>query len=363
MKILQVFPGKVWGGAEQYILDLGNALENHGHEVIYVCRDSGTVTSRLEAAGKKFTPLPFSWSLDRKSIRQLAEIIRNSGADVVNIHSTRMVPVAILANRLAGNSARVILTHHEAHRTPANPFFRHLFRKLDRIVFVSGMARKCWHSANKWFPDEKCTVVHNSIPPFVPSADTESLREKYSIAPETPLLIFSGRVRESKGCGDIIRALAMLADRKFALVFIGSCHPQDYSQRLKTLATEAGIADRVHFYGFSAEARQLMSQADIGLSPSIVRDSFLLSNIEFQQNGVCIITTDNGGQPEYVTDRVTGLLVSPRNSAQLAEAIDLLLTDVALRKRMGEAGKKYFNDNLSYKQFIPRILSVYSGMA
>lgn len=363
MKILLVFPGKVWGGAEQYILDLGNALEDTGHEVIYVCRDAGTVTSRLTAAGKTFTPLPFSWSLDRKSIRQLAGIIRDSGADVVNIHSTRMVPAAILANRLAGNRARVILTHHEAHRTPANPFFRHLFRKLDRIVFVSGMARKCWQSANKWFPDEKCTVVHNSIPPFVPSPDVESLREKYSVPADTPLLVFSGRVRESKGCGDIIRALAMLADKKFALVFIGSCHPKDYSDKLMALASEAGIANRIHFYGFSAEARQLMSQADIGLSPSIVRDSFLLSNIEFQQNGVCIITTDNGGQPEYVTDRVTGLLVSPKNPVRLAEAIDLLLTDIPLRKRIGEAGKKYFNDNLSYKQFIPRILNVYSGMA
>ncbi|MBD5333792.1 MAG: glycosyltransferase family 4 protein [Duncaniella sp.] len=362
MNIVQVFPGKIWGGAEQYILDLSTALTAQGHSLTYVTRDSEAVGSRLKASGNEYTPLPFRWALDRGTIRQLAEIIRSSEADVVNIHNTRFVPVAILANRLAGNRARVILTHHEAHRTPANIFFRHLFRQLDRIIFVSEMARKCWHGANRWFPEEKCTVVHNSIPPFEPSP-VEALRDKYSIPADTPLLVFSGRVRESKGCGDIVRALSMLAHRKFAMVFIGSCHPKDYTGQLQALAAEHNIAGRIHFYGFSSEARQLMSQADIGISPSIVRDSFLLSNIEFQQNGVSIITTDNGGQPEYVTDRVTGLLVSPRKPEELAEAIDLLLTDVPLRKRIGEAGKKYFDDNLSYDKFIPRILRIYAGKA
>lgn len=358
MNIVQIFPGKIWGGAEQYITDLGTELTARSHNVSYVSRQSEPVVSHLSETGKKCETIPFSWPLDRSAVKKLARLIRN--ADVVCIHSTKFVPLTVLAKKKASSNARIILTRHEAHRTPANPFFRRYFRQLDQIVFVSEIARSTWMGSNSWFPIEKTCVVHNSIPPYE-AIPVESLREKYAIAPDTPLLIFSGRVRESKGCGDIVRALSMLSSKKFAMVFLGACRPKDYSVKLMEKATKEGIADRIHFYGFTSQARNLMGQADIGLSPSIVRDSFLLSNIEFQQQGIPIVTTNNGGQPEYVTDGVTGLLVNPKNPEQLADAIDRLLTDTDLRNRIGRAGLDYFNANLSYDKFTDRIIEVYSG--
>ncbi|MCM1356229.1 MAG: glycosyltransferase family 4 protein [Staphylococcus sp.] len=360
MNIVQVFPGKIWGGAEQYIDDLGSELSARGHNVIYVSRFSRPVITHLEKEGKACTPIRFSWSLDSRAVRELSEIVRD--ADVVNIHSTKFVPLAILACRRSGSRARVILTRHEAHRTPVNPLLRGFFRRLDKIVFVSALAKKTWIGSNRWFPDDKCTVVHNSIPPYS-DRPVESLREKYGISPLTPLIVFSGRVRESKGCSDIIRALSTIAQRDFAAVFLGSCHPAGYERQLMKLAGKGRIADRVHIYGFTSDARQLMSQADIGVSPSIVRDSFLLSNIEFMQNGVPVITTDNGGQPEYITSGVNGMLVPPKDYQKLAAVIADMLDDEKLRRRIGETGREYFNAHLSYDRFVDRILEVYEDKA
>ena len=47
MKIVHIFPGKVWGGAEQYVLDLGEALRKRGYEVSYVARPSKEVEDSL----------------------------------------------------------------------------------------------------------------------------------------------------------------------------------------------------------------------------------------------------------------------------------------------------------------------------
>ncbi len=357
MKVVQVFPGKVWGGAEQYVLDLGSELAARGHSVSYVSRDSEAVASHLREDAVDCRALPFSWSLDLRTISGLAEIIRD--ADVVHVHSVKAVPIAVLAKKKSGSRARIVLTRHDAHRTPVNPLFRRFFRQLHRIVFVSGMTKRSWHGANRWFPEEKCVVVHNSIPPYADTA-AESLREKFGIPASVPLIVFSGRVRESKGCGVLVDALGRIADRPFALVFLGACRPADYADKLMKAARAGGIADRVHFYGFTTHARALMRQADIGVAPSVFRDPFCLSNIEFQQGGVAIVTSNNGGQPEYVTDGVTGLLVNSGDAVQLAGAIASLLDDEALRKRIASAGHEYFNSHLSYGRFVDKIIDAYS---
>ena len=82
MKILQIIPGKIWGGAEQYIVDLGRELEARGHEVTYLAYDREAVTAQLERRAIPYRTLPFRWSLDRTSINELAAMLRATHYDV-----------------------------------------------------------------------------------------------------------------------------------------------------------------------------------------------------------------------------------------------------------------------------------------
>lgn len=141
MRILQIIPGKIWGGAEQYIVDLSKALIERGNTVDYVCHDRDAVTSQLKRHGIEYSTLPFSWSLDRKSINALADMLRHEDYDVIHVHSMMFVPIAQLAVSKAGSNARVVMTRHEAHRTKANIFVRHLFKRLHRIIFVPVLRR------------------------------------------------------------------------------------------------------------------------------------------------------------------------------------------------------------------------------
>ncbi|MCI9285987.1 MAG: glycosyltransferase family 4 protein [Muribaculaceae bacterium] len=356
MKIIQIFPGKIWGGAEQYVLDLGRELRRRGNDVIFMARDCDTVTDHLDRDGEKYLRLPFSWSLDRSAVKALASVM--SDADVVHIHSVKFVPAAVMAKRISGSNANIVMTRHDAHRTPANIFFRPFFRQLHNIIFVSDMARRAWTGANRWFPAGKCKVVLNSIPPYEPEP-VESLRDKYSIPPSTPLLLFSGRVKKTKGCEVLVKALCQLADREFAMVFIGSWNHRGYDRRLLSLAAKAGIADRIHFYGFTDKARHFIKQADIAVAPSVFRDPCPLSNLEFVQNGICEITTNNGGQAEYLVDGETALLVDPADHMQLARAIARVLDDKELRARLAAAGKAFYDANMTYDKFVDKITAIY----
>ena len=136
MKIIHIIPGKVWGGAEQYIIDLGEALRNMGHEVFYISRKAEVVTKRLE--GKfAYKEMNFRMPYDPIAICQLKKEIDVTGADIIHIHDVKFVPMAVMAAKLSKKSPKVILTRHIARRSRTNWLSRRFYQHLDTIVFVS----------------------------------------------------------------------------------------------------------------------------------------------------------------------------------------------------------------------------------
>ena len=326
MKVVQIFPGRIWGGAEQYILDLGKALEKRGHEVVYLSRDSKAVKRRLEG-NVSFMALPFRGALDICSAISLSRIVRKTMAEVIHVHDKTFVPLAIAAVWLSGRKeVKVVFTRHIARASRVNFVFRR--------------------------------VVHNSIPE-TDKAEGESLREKYGIPKRMPLIVYSGRIRRSKGCAVLVKALGRIRELDFALVFVGACKPEGYSRKLLQLAEKSGIGDRVFFYGFSENVRSFIRDADIGVAPSIVREACPLSPMEFMQAGKCVIATNNGAQPEYMAHRVNGLLVAPGDESCLADALREAIERPQWRERLGESAKSYFERSLSYDKFVNLILDSY----
>lgn len=357
MNIIQIFPGKIWGGAEQYVLDLGKALSAKGNRISYIAREVPAVTGPLQRHGIECLTLPFSNALDRKTITGLS--VAMADADVVHIHDTSFVVPVIIARAISkGKKPRIVLTRHDAHGTIVLPWAIPFFLKLDAIIFVSDFARRGWLRTNRWVPRSKCHIILNSIPPTVP-CKVDDLRIKYGISPEIPLIIYSGRVKKSKGCTALLQSLALIKDLPFAMVFLGSFKNDAYGEELKKFTAESGLSDRVHFYGFTDHARQLSAQADIAVAPAIAKDACPLSAIEFMMNGVCEITTTNGGQTEFVTDGKNGLIVPPADVPALADAIRKLIVDPELRRRLADAGKRHFEEEMSYDRFVDKILAVY----
>ena len=357
MNIIQIFPGKVWGGAEQYIWDLGTALEGAGHRVYWFARSKGAVPGRLQGR-IPFTALPFSGLFDMRSADALSMAIEDTGADIVHIHDVRFVPVADRAVRRSGRNVRIVLTIHVARRKKVPVMARPAFKGLHNIIFVSDFAKCRWVSANPWMPDRKCRVVLNSVPE-VAGLPCESLREKYNIPEDIPLLVFAGRVRRSKGCAVIAEALSSLRDLPFHMVYIGACKPRNYEKKLAALADRCGIGGRISFYGFTDNARQFVRQADIGLAPSIVKEACHLSPMEFMQAGKCVIASDNGAQTEYLRDMRNGMLVPPGDVQALSSAIRKAITDKALRVRLGEQAGLNFHEGLEYGRYLDRIIACY----
>ncbi|MCM1349225.1 MAG: glycosyltransferase family 4 protein [Firmicutes bacterium] len=360
MKIVEIFPGRVWGGAEQYVLELGNALTVRGHSVAYVARPSRAVTGRLEGT-VPFTVAEIKGKPTPQAIAQLAD------ADVVHIHDVHQLRPVMKWVEMSGNTAaKVVLTRHIARASRTWPWLRKHFMRIHKMMFVSDLAKEMWLDANPWMDSGKCVTVHNSTPAApLPGTDATSLRAQLGLPENTLLMAYSGRVRKSKGAEVIVKALAMLQrltpERNWAMVFIGATKPEGYEAKLRRIALRHGLdPSRLYFTGFSNNARSLIAQTDIGVLPSIVRESFGLSVLEFMAAGLPVITTDNGAQSEFVTSGQTGLLITPGHPEELAGALKRLIENPAERQRIGQAAQAHYTRHMSYNRFIDHIITNFS---
>jgi phosphatidylinositol alpha-1,6-mannosyltransferase len=186
---------------------------------------------------------------------------------------------------------------------------------------------------------------------FRPGLDTRDVRVRYGLD-DGRWLLSVARLTRHKGIDTVLRALARLQDRnpdvRYAVVGEG-----EYQPALEALATELGLGDRVRFLAAvpDRDLPALYNCAEIYLGVSRLLEQrvegFGISLCEASACGVPIIAGRSGGIPEAVRDGETGILVDAESAEAVANALGGMLQDVALRKRMGSAGRraveKYYN--------------------
>lgn len=362
--IFQIFASAAWGGGEQFAADLSRRLVADGRQVVLIARLGKVVRERTADMPVPFYRLPLKGIPDLFSAAALAWLVLRHRPAVVHVHHFKDAFTALYARalvRVFGVRPRIVLTRHLVRRAKCDWLHRWLYRRLDRVAFVSERARQEFFSTGPVMDRSRTTVILNSSPEGRTGGEAPDLRKTYGVAPDVPLLLFCGRLVEEKGCDVLLRACARMGEgRRFALFFAGTADNAEYLAKLRALAAELPAAVRAEFIGFVPDAGALLAQADISVQPSVVPEAGGgLVLIESMQAGCAVIASDNGSQPEYAVAGVTGLLVPPADDAALAAVLVRLLDDKALCDAMGAAGRRHFEENLAYEHFYRKYLAFY----
>ena len=159
-----------------------------------------------------------------------------------------------------------------------------------------------------------------------------------------PLLVFVGRVVEEKGVEEVVRTVALLRDELPGTCAVVAGTGQ-HLERVRALAGELGVADRVHLAGWvdPADVPSWFAAADVVLAPSkIGPDGWAegqgLTIIEAMAVGRPVVSTTTGGIPDTITDGRTGLLVPPADAPAIAAAVRRLMAHPALAERLAREG-------------------------
>jgi glycosyltransferase involved in cell wall biosynthesis len=237
---------------------------------------------------------------------------------------------------LAGTPAPIIIC---SERTMAmEPEWRYRVNRwtiglVDRVIAVSANVRDFCVS-RIGLPDEKLVVIHNGVQvPASPLSPREA-RAELGLPRDGLVIGTVSRLDPVKGVDFLIRALAQT--KGVTLVIIGD-GPQHAA--LETLASDLGVADQIHWAGHRRDVPHLLPALDVFVQPSL-HEGMPNTVLEAMTAGLPVVATAVGGTPEVVVDGITGLLVPPCDPDGLAQAINALLGDPDLRRKMGRAGKE-----------------------
>ncbi len=116
----------------------------------------------------------------------------------------------------------------------------------------------------------------------------------------------------------------------------------------------------IRLLGFRSDVSALMAACDLFVLPAPA-EPFGLVVIEAMALGKPVIAAGAGGPLEIVANGETGLLFEPGNSESLAAAMKQLLADADLRKRMGEAGRKRYEEMFTAQEMAGKMLAAYAA--
>jgi len=362
-----VIGGDVAGG-QLVALTLARAARARGDRVVFLSPAHGPFTAMVEREGMDVHLVDVSRTFHVVGALRLARLLRALRVDVLHTHTAL---AANVLSRVAGRLAVVaVVSHiHIENHFRRNRLARTVHSALDngsarlaaRVLAVSADTRDSLVAQG--YPPRLVEVVHNGIDVgAVSGGGADGLRAELDIPAGTPFVGEIARLCDVKGQRELIEATALVPDVHVALAGDDLEQGGAYRERLERLARDRGVADRVHFLGYRADAGVLLDQLDALVLPSWI-EGLPISVLEAMAHAKPVIATPVGGTAELVVDGETGLLVPPRDPAALAEAIRVLVADPERARLLGLAGRERAEREFSEAAMTARVLEVYDAVA
>lgn len=354
MNIIHIISNKVWGGGERYALDLCTALRSQGNNVAIVCRNKAEVLGPVKDAGFEPAVMRLGGAFDIFSPIHIARMARRFPGDGpvnIHVHNFKDAATAVKVRQLCQGHRRIniVCTRHLVKA--GKPKQLALYRAIDSLVFVSERARAEFIKGGINLHGLNLDVVHNALP------DAPELQPSQPLQ-QPPLILYIGRLSSEKGAHILVQALGKLTDLEWRARICGQGEGK-YVMPMLRLCRTLGIDKRVEWPGHISDVSEEIAAAQIGVVPTTAAEAFGLSIIEMMRQGLPVVTTDNGAQPEIISHGTDGLMVPPGDADALAEALRQLITDPGLRHSVGMAGRQRFADNFTYPAFYNKITEKY----
>jgi glycosyltransferase involved in cell wall biosynthesis len=239
----------------------------------------------------------------------------------------------------------------------------------DRIDLERGLCRDVSHvvatCTDEVFELRRLGLASDRVSIVPCGVDTSVFTPRGPVAPRTgrPRLLVLGRLVERKGQDDAVRALTAVPEAE--LVVVGGPPTDELDadpevRRLRAVAAEAGVADRLVLTGSvsRADVPAWVRSADVVLAVPWY-EPFGITPLEAMACGRPVVATAVGGLVDTVADGVTGDLVPPRDPARLGAAVAALLADPDRRAAYGAAGVARVRSRYRWSRVVADTETVY----
>lgn len=386
MRILFLYMFPLWGnGSGAFLRDLARELQKHGHEIGIVSPDRRKVDGCKQYL---VTPpqmgvfvgnpeLPDSKKYEEMSARELSEIyisylsasinaVSDFQPEIIHVfHTAFLPPVARMIKVLYG--IKFIVTTHgsDLHYLERD---RRLIGLIGDSVRVARFITANSNFTRIWFLrmfGGQYSYKTRTIPGGVNIKDFDDNHDEmlaridktYNLIGKK-VVLFTGRLTVHKGVEYLIKAARKIQGE---VLILGDGPERAYLEKL--IKTYNLTNTRILGYMTPKEGikfREFYRRADVYVAPSVWDEPLGLVILEAMAARTPVIVTRKGGITSIVKDGYNGYLVRARNSEEIAQKVNLLLSDEELRRKMADRARKTVEEKFSWEAIASKFEKIYS---
>jgi glycosyltransferase involved in cell wall biosynthesis len=273
---------------------------------------------------------------------------------------------ASLYGRFAAALARVpIILGTEVNvyenKRPAHAVMERLLMTRTDAVIVSAESVRDFYVKQVHAAPDRVAVIYNAVDWSVleTTVNRETFRQTLGVPPDAVVACIIARLTQQKAHSVLFDALAQHpALARLHLLVVGD---GDLRDALHRQIAALGLQPRVHMLGARRDLGNLLNASDIFVMPSLW-EGLPLSMILGMGAGLGVVATRVAGIPEVVRSDETGLLVPPGAAEPLGEALATLVTDPALRARLGQAARAFVLPRFGADGYVSAVTTLYDRL-
>lgn len=351
------------GGAERVIYNLVENTDRLKYDVSILCLDQpiGPFGLGLKEKGYQIDALRRKQGLDPSLIGKVRDYVISHNIHVLHCHQYTPYIYGLFASIYT--SAKVIFTEHGRFHPDRRRMKRIIFNPIlarftPSITSISSATKEALVRYEK-IPRDRVRVIYNGIEDlnYGRLKLANDLKKSWGIAEGGFVLGTVARLDSIKNHPLMIRALKRITG-KFPDTFLIIVGDGPERERLEDLTSELGIERRVIFTGFQEDTHLFYGMMDLFLLTSF-SEGTAMTLLEAMAAGLPCIVTNVGGNPEIVKEGETGFIVPSDDEKALSDKICSLLGDGALRKKMGQAARKRFEERFTVEKMVREYEKIY----
>lgn len=359
------------GGAERMMIPVLTRLRGDEFEprvAVFQEREGNPIAKDLRALGIAVDDFPIPYLRDIGAVPRLVKYFRQTKTDLVHLQLELADTLGGIASKLARlpsvSTLHTMPSQDMSLKTRAHQSIEFWSLRLfcDRVISVAEEARR-YHLKISGAPEKQNITIYNGIDlsRFAHLDEgRDALRNELGIPSDAEVLTTLAVLREPKGIQFMIQAMpAVLTARPKAVYLVAGDGP--HRAALEKEARRAGVERSVIFAGMRSDVPRVLAASEVFILPTLT-EALPTVLAEAMACRLPIVASAVGGVPEMVTDGGNGRLVQPARPDELSRACVELLSNPALREKMGARGWEIVNKNFNVEGQVERLKDLYRGL-
>ena len=353
------------GGAERELLIVLDQLQRKAYALRVIGPREGPFVEELHRRGIDTSAADFpAWrkllAYPRRpmAVRHLRDVITAHPCSLIHVNDMWWVP----QTRRAARGLGIPIVAHVRQEIEPSKVSRYELERVDLVIAISEQVRRSLQIGG--VGPERIRVVYSGIDcaALSPNHSSQQARSQFRIPAHALVFGTVANLFSRKGYHVLLEALpniiASIQDAHYIVVGRGDAV---YEGRLKSLARQLNVEDRVHFVGFQPSVEPCLAAMDLYVHPALM-EGFGIAVLEAMAMARAVVATAVGGVPEIVRHGVTGLLVPSGNPEALAAAVISLLTEPERRAKLGRAGRQRVLKDFTVEAMLERLREAYESL-